>query len=105
MFLVEQICQHRRETSGDGPSPMDMPDLPLTLQEAAVAVRRRCHSECLTTVSNDDCCHGYYNSYSPPCFGVSRPSPLHLPSKDDVDLSVDQQVDAHTCMKTDFMAR
>ncbi|KAL8562639.1 hypothetical protein ACOMHN_011211 [Nucella lapillus] len=77
-------------------------DLPLSLPEAAAAVRRRCTSECLTNATDRNSSAGYYNSY----LGSHEVphSPLSLSIEEDSEL-------LPTCpaavpeMKKDFMTR
>ena len=83
-------------------SSMHLEDSPLSLSEAASAIRRRCTSECLTN-STDASGQGggLYNCY-PGSLNVPR-SPLSLSIDEDVDLPT--RPSAVPEMKKDFMTR
>ena len=79
-------------------SPMHMGDYPLSLQEAAAAVRRRCTSENLTTMPDSPGHSGYGQ------FGLTVPrSPLSLSIDEDLELPA--KTNTVPEMKKDFMTR
>ncbi|PVD19799.1 hypothetical protein C0Q70_20290 [Pomacea canaliculata] len=88
-------------------SSMHLDEFPLSLEEAAVAVRRRCTSECLSSISetfgsgDGGAGNGYYNVY-PGGTGPSK-SPLNLSGDDEVDLPTHPSPVPE--MKKDFMTR
>ncbi|KAK7491704.1 hypothetical protein BaRGS_00016960 [Batillaria attramentaria] len=82
--------------SGDMVSSMHLAEFPLSLQEAAAAVRRRCASESLTDAT--DSIGGYYNYYP-----ESPKSPLCLSIDEDTELPTSPASVPE--MKKDFMTR
>ena len=84
-------------------SSMHLEESPLSLEEAAAAIRRRCTSECLTNATGGGSPGGggYYNCY-PGSLNVPR-SPLSLSIDEDVDLPTAPA--ALPEMKKDFMTR
>ena len=101
-FVFHQEVGGHSKAGAEMVSSIHLDDSPLSLPEAAAAIRRRCTSECLTN-STDASSQGggYYNCY-PGSLNVPR-SPLSLSIDEDVDLPAGPA--AVPEMKKDFMTR
>ncbi|CAL1526082.1 unnamed protein product [Lymnaea stagnalis] len=79
-------------------SSLDRGDMPLTMEEAASTIRRRCTSECLTNVTDT----------TP--FGSSMDSPPHTFQRSPLRLSIEEEAELGECpqdnsVKKEFMSR
>ncbi|XP_076443222.1 C-myc promoter-binding protein-like isoform X3 [Babylonia areolata] len=101
-----QVYVKKTEVEGkpasDMASSIHLDDLPLSLPEAAAAMRRRCISECLTSATDRNSTGGgCYNYY------LGSADTPHSP----LTLSIEEDVELPTCpsavpeMKKDFMTR